>query len=168
MSAHDAVAMLVVDDLHPSHIHLRERAAAPLACLEHNQAYGLPRQAHILEHGKHAPLRRVEHQAAVAASDFVLHRHAGGAPVFKVVVEAQPVERLVAHVVADERSHCFGHQKLLAATVYGNALAVASNARNRVVGASQSFVAALVFSNDGIDADFVVVRVCVFHDIILY
>ena len=71
MGADERVPAGVAHKLHPGHVSLHERGAAPLAGLEHNHADRTPAAAHILEDGEHTPLRRVELERHRLAGELV-------------------------------------------------------------------------------------------------
>ena len=78
--------------LDPRHIHLHQRAAAPLARLEDDAANGLTGQALLLEHSEHAPLRTVQHERHVATRQLVANAHTAPCPKLEIVVASQPLE----------------------------------------------------------------------------
>ena len=117
MRADERVPATAVHKLNPGHIHLHQRAAAPLACLEHDEAQGTPRQAVLLKQGGDTPLGTVEHEGHVAAAHLVLDDDAASAPEFKVVAHAQPLPRLDGGRSGAEfigAGHGFGNKTLAA------------------------------------------------------
>lgn len=156
VSADNAVPVGVMHYLHPRHIYLRESGTAPLARFEHNEAYGPPLEAHTLEHGKHATLRSVEHQHAVAASGLVLDGDALGAPIFEVEAKAQQVPLHIAQRMGIAHRHCGRHMQGDAVAHHRHAFAAASYARQGVVRSEEQPFSALIFG------DYFAYR-CVFH-----
>ena len=85
MTADEAVPSLVVHYLQPCHVDLHQCGAAPLACLEHDEAYGLCCRAHRFKPGKHSALWHVQGEWNVARSGLVLYGDALAAPKLEVV-----------------------------------------------------------------------------------
>ncbi len=147
MGTYEGVPVAAVACLYPCHVHLHQGRAAPLACLQHYDAYRLASQALGLEHGGDTALRGVEHKRAFAAVHLVLYVYGDGAPVLKVVAEAQPLpgfqvgfRQWVSWVI----EHCPWQMANVAAKAgdcNGGPVAAASQACNGVVWAVQGLTA---------------------------
>ena len=83
-----------LDELEPRHIDLRDGGAAPLPCLEHDDADGLSGEAHLLERLHQAPLRSVEHEGHIVAPLLGFDAHMACRPVREIVAAAQSVKHI--------------------------------------------------------------------------
>ena len=88
--ADEAVPPLVPHQLHPRHVHLHQRRAAPLARLQQDDAHWAARNALRLHHCQQPPLRPVEHKPHIAAAHLILDGDTAGAPELKVLPDAEP------------------------------------------------------------------------------